>query len=56
MTVEGSDVIPDREAVEMSVSLSSEEDPPGEGSRLHSADGTPSEELPSHDTTTPSCK
>jgi hypothetical protein len=54
--VEGSHVVPDREAREDAVSLSGEEDSTGVGSKLNSADGAPSKELASQDAASCPCK
>jgi hypothetical protein len=53
---EGADVIPDGERVELSVSLTREQDAPAVGINLDSADGAPSKEEPSQDASACACK
>jgi hypothetical protein len=55
-TIKRSDVIPDRESWEISISLSCEQDLAAIGINFNSTDGAPAKEVPSQDSTSCSCK
>lgn len=54
--VEGADVVPDREAGELSVALAGQENAPAVGIKLDSTDGAPSKETPAQDASSCPCK
>jgi len=56
LPVEGSHVIPDGEWPEHSVPLSGKQDAAWVGSKLNSADGAPSKDMPAQDASSRSCK
>jgi len=55
-TIKGAHVIPDWESVKTSVRLSGKQDASGVGIKLDSADGAPSKQSPSQDSTSCPCK